>query len=328
MGRLRNTDLGISRPASSFAFFVQHCHQRFKAVKKKLRLREKSYAQVPDASNIATRWRTMASPERRPFVEKAQQEAARNRSQRKKTLHDVRCVKLTKQTKGPSASSFTHTEEVYPFDMEHLLVSPSVLGSGTYGVVKLASSSLTSTCFAVKFAKTTSAKGLEHSSAKGRTAIAEQDLVHEKAFLSSFTSPHIVRCFGLVAQGTTLGLVMELCHCTLSQWLNENPLACKPPENQVSQRDRFFLQLAVGLSYIHEHKVLHLDIKPNNCLLSEDNQSIFTLKLSDFGLAVHCPSSGAEVVGKCVYNACYRPPECDIKAKAGGFIFQPWLTQL
>ena len=106
MGRLRNTDLGISRPASSFAFFVQHCHQRFKAVKKKLRLREKSYAQVPDASNIATRWRTMASPERRPFVEKAQQEAARNRSQRKKTLHDVRCVKLTKQTKGPSASSF------------------------------------------------------------------------------------------------------------------------------------------------------------------------------------------------------------------------------
>ena len=245
-----------------------------------------------------------------------------------KTLHDVRCVKLTKQTKGPSASSLSHTEEVYPFDMEHLLVSPSVLGSGTYGVVKLASASLTSTCFAVKFAKTTSAKGREDSSAKGRTAVAEQDLVHEKAFLSSFTSPHIVRCFGLVAQGTTLGLVMELCHCTLSQWLNENPLTRKPPENQVSQRDRFFLHLAVGLSYIHAHKVLHLDIKPNNCLLSEDNQSIFTLKLSDFGLAVHCPSSGAEVVGKCVYNACYRPPECDTKAKAGGVIFQPWLTQL
>ncbi|CAM4920101.1 unnamed protein product [Rotaria socialis] len=72
----------------------------------------------------------------------------------------------------------------------------------------------------------------------------------------------------------------------------------------------FFWQLLQGLSYCHEHSVLHRDLKPQNLLLTKNGQ----LKLADFGLAraygipVKCYSS--EVV-----TLWYRPPDVLFGAK-------------
>lgn len=66
----------------------------------------------------------------------------------------------------------------------------------------------------------------------------------------------------------------------LWEWLKRNP-------NQLSKRIwlRWAMQLAEGCAYIHEHGVIHHDIKPHNLMLNEDLQ----LRICDFGNAKFVP---------------------------------------
>ena len=63
---------------------------------------------------------------------------------------------------------------------------------------------------------------------------------------------------------------------TLSQRLAENPDFFKKPQNT----DKFVRQLLDVLGYLHSHQVLHLDLKPDNILLTHINDDV---KLIDLG---------------------------------------------
>uniref|UniRef100_A0AC34RTM3 Protein kinase domain-containing protein n=1 Tax=Panagrolaimus sp. JU765 TaxID=591449 RepID=A0AC34RTM3_9BILA len=60
----------------------------------------------------------------------------------------------------------------------------------------------------------------------------------------------------------------------------------------------FLFQLLRGLAYCHDRKILHRDLKPQNLLVSENNE----LKLADFGLArsksLPCQMAGSGVFPK------------------------------
>lgn len=43
----------------------------------------------------------------------------------------------------------------------------------------------------------------------------------------------------------------------------------------------WFIQLLLGLKYIHEKKIVHRDLKPDNIFISSDNE----LKIGDFGIS-------------------------------------------
>ena len=47
-------------------------------------------------------------------------------------------------------------------------------------------------------------------------------------------------------------------------------------------------EICAALSYMHENNMLHLDLKPSNIMLSEDNLPI----LIDFGLSKHYNEQG------------------------------------
>ena len=49
------------------------------------------------------------------------------------------------------------------------------------------------------------------------------------------------------------------------------------------QRYNFILQIGRGLAYLHENNIIHQDIKPENILVSKNNE----VKIIDFGLARH-----------------------------------------
>jgi serine/threonine protein kinase len=73
---------------------------------------------------------------------------------------------------------------------------------------------------------------------------------------------------------------------------------------------RIWIDISGGLEYIHAQDIAHLDIKPQNILLSESNRAV----LCDFELSV-------ERVVKPVYcdggTPCYIPPEYLLDEKRG-----------
>ncbi|KAH8255892.1 hypothetical protein KR026_001289 [Drosophila bipectinata] len=74
-----------------------------------------------------------------------------------------------------------------------------------------------------------------------------------------------------------LYMQMELCRESLEQYL----LRCRRvPEERIWQ---ILLELLRGLKSLHDRNLIHLDIKLDNVLISEDDE---TCKLADFGLVI------------------------------------------
>lgn len=78
----------------------------------------------------------------------------------------------------------------------------------------------------------------------------------------------------------TLYIAMELCECTLQDWLERNGRTVHPAENNA-----LLAQLLRALHYLHSLGIVHRDVKPSNCFLKSNGQGQLTLRLGDFGLA-------------------------------------------
>ncbi|PIC54087.1 hypothetical protein B9Z55_003490 [Caenorhabditis nigoni] len=70
---------------------------------------------------------------------------------------------------------------------------------------------------------------------------------------------------------------------------------------------KFYRQLIFGLEHIHGMGIAHLDIRPENLMLTRDD----TLKISDFGLSVRFKDrNGLPMLVETSGSALYRSPEC------------------
>ncbi|MFP4596285.1 serine/threonine-protein kinase, partial [Ralstonia sp.] len=67
----------------------------------------------------------------------------------------------------------------------------------------------------------------------------------------------------------------------------------------VDEAVRLVEDVAEGLAYTHEHKVLHRDVKPANVFLGDDGRA----KLGDFGTGVFSSEDKGERVGTAFYMA-------------------------
>ncbi|XP_039991834.1 uncharacterized protein LOC120794657 [Xiphias gladius] len=100
---------------------------------------------------------------------------------------------------------------------------------------------------------------------------------------SALNSPRVVELFGAVREGLNVVLFMDLKPACLAQLLKEmNSL----PEDLALH---YLHQTLGALEHLHHRKVLHLDVKVDNVLLSADCRDTF---LCDFGLSETLDDSG------------------------------------
>lgn len=100
--------------------------------------------------------------------------------------------------------------------------------------------------------------------------------------LESFEHPNVVRLFDVCTvsrtnRETKLTLVFEHVDQDLATYLEKAPDAGVAPE---VIKDMMY-QLLQGLDFLHSHRVVHRDLKPQNILVTSRGQ----IKVADFGLA-------------------------------------------
>ncbi len=111
-----------------------------------------------------------------------------------------------------------------------------------------------------------------------------QKFIKEARAIAALNHKHIVRIIDIFEENGTAYYVMEFVDGgSLSDKVKEGAL----PETVAV---RYIRQIASALDYVHSKRMMHLDIKPANILLNENDETV----LIDFGLAKQYDESGTQ----------------------------------
>ncbi|RDA93353.1 hypothetical protein CP533_0332 [Ophiocordyceps camponoti-saundersi (nom. inval.)] len=87
-----------------------------------------------------------------------------------------------------------------------------------------------------------------------------------------------------------------------------------------SEIKRLLLQLLQGVAYLHDHWILHRDLKTSNLLLNNRGQ----LKIADFGMARYVGDPPPPRLTQLVVTLWYRAPELLLGSKSYGPAIDMW----
>ena len=147
----------------------------------------------------------------------------------------------------------------------HYIIGPTV-GDGEFAVVKLA--------YDMKTEKTVALKCFNQRN--GRYTITDEQIKRETLALKGLMHEHIVRLHEAIVYGERTFLVLEYApNGDLRTFINRNG-----PLSEFQARE-FFGHLTLGISKIHNHNLVHRDLKLENLLLDAK----YKLKIADFGCA-------------------------------------------
>jgi hypothetical protein len=143
--------------------------------------------------------------------------------------------------------------------------------------------------------------------------LGNQDLVsrflQEARLLRSIDHKNVVRILDLVAEGESLGIIMEY----VADGDLRRTVTVPAPVGLVTD---IVGQVAEGLAAIHEAGITHRDLKPENILVERDAQGMLRPRVTDFGMSRHAdsvPTGRTGIVGTTAYLA----PETAAGALAG-----------
>jgi serine/threonine protein kinase len=144
------------------------------------------------------------------------------------------------------------------------------LGRGGMGVVYLAYDPELGRKLALKVIR------LNAKAGEGDLGHEREEVVQEARSLARISHPNIVSIYDVGVQGDELYMATEFVEgMTLREWIGSSP---RPKWHAICE---VMLQLAAGISVVHNAGMVHRDIKPDNVLLTDDGRVV----LIDFGLA-------------------------------------------
>lgn len=134
---------------------------------------------------------------------------------------------------------------------------------------------------------------------------------HEVALLQeSDDHPHVIRYFCKEQRDTFLYIALELCPASLADII-EQP-ATFPDLVASFEPKKALRQITGGIRHLHNLKIVHRDIKPQNILVAPAKQGGLRMLISDFGLCKKLEvdeSSFQQTMHHAAGSPGYRAPE-------------------
>lgn len=168
-----------------------------------------------------------------------------------------------------------------------------VIGSGGMGTVWRAHDELLDRPVAAKVLNISFGHGVEDQNRRERS-------LREARATARINHPNVVRVYDYVEDDDRLWIVMELLDArSLDTVLAE--------DGPLTPRDAAAIgvQIARALRTVHQHGVLHRDVKPGNVLIEADGHAVLT----DFGIAALEGTSGLTGTGAIVGSPEFMAPE-------------------
>ena len=154
-------------------------------------------------------------------------------------------------------------------DLGDYKLEKQVLGEGAFGKVRLAVSSRTGHCVAVKIIKR-----------KKLNERAEVLLLRERMHHEKLRHPNIVRLHTFIMTPNKYYLVMEYCEGgDLLQYLNNSGMLSDELARSL------FRGLIEGIHFCHNLGIHHRDLKLENLMLTGADEKTMMIKIADFGLS-------------------------------------------
>src|SRR5579863_5219996 len=165
-----------------------------------------------------------------------------------------------------------------------------LLGCGGFAEVYLAEHILLNTSVAIKLLQTQ------------LLASGKEQFLEEARTIARLKHPHIVRLLYFDSDPDTGGSYLVMDYAPNGNLRQRHPKGAKLALATVLH---YVSQVAPALQYAHNNKVMHLDVKPENMLLDEQNEVL----LSDFGLSTVVHSSMSMKTQAEAGTIYYMPPE-------------------
>ncbi|KAK0554620.1 hypothetical protein OC845_000652 [Tilletia horrida] len=178
------------------------------------------------------------------------------------------------------------------------------LGEGEFGKVKLGVHREWGEEVAVKLIKRDKVAGGEQGplqvDGQNKDPAKMTKVEREISVLKDVRHPNIVRLYEVIESDRYIGIVLEYAsggelfdHILAHKYLREKD-ACK-----------LFAQLISGVSYLHQKKIIHRDLKLENLLLDRNRNVIIT----DFGFANNFEDKRDDLMATSCGSPCYAAPE-------------------
>ena len=287
---IKNKDLGLKSPGSSYALFRAYVRKHGKPAGFIPRQRLTSKTLVNQS--LPEKWRRLTPESKAFWAEKVSQIGNKNAEHRSMLTALAQATEEKTPTDQPPSKASSHgSAEGMVFESDgQLWLAKTELGRGTYGQVFAVRNPETGHSLAAKVAH--------------QFPSSFQDLETERSALNQIHSPFVVTCFGYaLGPNNRLALLEDMGECSLLQWLEDTKNEKKTEQVQLKERWQMILQLGRGLAHVHSLKLIHCDLKPNNCLVFPG----LVAKLADFGM---CKSQRACACrANEVFSLPYRPPE-------------------
>ena len=149
------------------------------------------------------------------------------------------------------------------------------LGSGSFGVVYKVRRIVDEQFYVIKSVRIAE---LSHRE--------QLEAINEVTILAKMNSPFVVRYFDSFIDQESLHIVMEYCNRGDLQTLLKKAKEKNMSGLKENVTWNIFLQIVLGLYYLHQQKILHRDLKTANVfLMKDDSQPFFLVKIGDLGVA-------------------------------------------